>query len=59
MPAIKPEIQDMVEIVADKFEDKIIRIKGLAPDKVHPTSTEYKRLAKRNKIMVTRKASVP
>jgi lysophospholipase L1-like esterase len=39
----------MVEIVADKFEDRVIRIKGLAPDKVHPTSTEYKRLAKETK----------
>jgi lysophospholipase L1-like esterase len=49
VPAIKPDIQEMVEIVADKFEDKIIHIKGVAPDKVHPTSTEYKRLAKETK----------
>jgi lysophospholipase L1-like esterase len=49
VPAIKPDIQEMVEIVADKFEDKIIHIKGVEPDKVHPTSTEYKRLAKETK----------
>ncbi len=49
VPAIKPDIQEMVEIVADKFEDKVIRIKTVAPDKVHPTSTEYKRLAKETK----------
>ncbi len=49
VPAIKSDIQEMVEIVADKFEDKVIRIKTVAPDKVHPTSTEYKRLAKETK----------
>jgi lysophospholipase L1-like esterase len=49
VPAIKSDIQEMVEIVADKFEDKIIHIKGVEPDKVHPTSTEYKRLAKETK----------
>jgi lysophospholipase L1-like esterase len=49
VPAIKPDIQEMVDIVADKFEDRVIRIKGVAPDKVHPTSTEYKRLAKETK----------
>jgi lysophospholipase L1-like esterase len=49
VPAIKSDIQEMVEIVPDKFEDKIIHIKGVEPDKVHPTSTEYKRLAKETK----------
>jgi lysophospholipase L1-like esterase len=49
VPAINSDIQEMVEIVADKFEDKVIRIKTVAPDKVHPTSTEYKRLAKETK----------
>jgi lysophospholipase L1-like esterase len=46
VPAIKPEVQEMVEIVADKFEDTVIRIKDVSPDKVHPTTVEYKRLAK-------------
>jgi lysophospholipase L1-like esterase len=45
VPAIKPEIQEMVDIVADKFEDKVIHIKKVSSDGVHPTSTEYKRMA--------------
>jgi lysophospholipase L1-like esterase len=45
VPAINPEIQEMVEIVADKFEDKVIHIKKVSSDKVHPTATEYKRMA--------------
>lgn len=49
MPAIKPEVQEMVDIVADKFEDTVIRIKDLSPDKVHPTQTGYKQLAKETK----------
>ena len=49
MPAIKPEVQEMVDIVSDKFEDTVIRIKDLSPDKVHPTQTGYKQLAKETK----------
>jgi hypothetical protein len=45
VPAVKPEIQEMVEIVADKFEDKVIHIKKVSKDGVHPTNTEYKRLS--------------
>ena len=45
VPAIKPEIQEMVEIVADKFKDKVIHIKTVSKDGVHPTNTEYKRLS--------------
>jgi len=45
VPAIKPEIQEMVDIVADKFEDKVIYINKVSSDGVHPTSTEYKRMA--------------
>jgi lysophospholipase L1-like esterase len=49
VPAIKPEVQEMVDIVADKFEDTVIRIKDLSPDKVHPTPTGYKQLSKETK----------
>ena len=49
MPAIKPEKQEMVDIVADKFEDTIVRIKDLSPDGVHPTVAGYKQLAKETK----------
>jgi lysophospholipase L1-like esterase len=45
LPAINPEIQEMVDIVADKFEDKVIRINKVSSDGVHPTTMEYKRLA--------------
>jgi lysophospholipase L1-like esterase len=45
VPAIKPEIQEMVDIVADKFEDKVIHINKVSSDGVHPTTAEYKRMA--------------
>ena len=45
VPAIKPEVQEMVDIVADKFEDTVIHINKVSSDGVHPTTTEYKRLA--------------
>ena len=45
VPAINPEVQEMVEIVSDKFEDKTVKIIDVSSDKVHPTSKEYKRLA--------------
>jgi lysophospholipase L1-like esterase len=49
VPAVKPEKQEAVEIVADKFEDKIIRITELAKDGVHPTANGYKVLANKTK----------
>jgi lysophospholipase L1-like esterase len=49
VPAINSEIQEMVEIVADKFEDKVIHIKKVSSDGVHPTATEYKRMAEVSK----------
>lgn len=49
VPAIKPEVQEMVDIVADKFEDTIIHINKVSKDGIHPTTTEYKRLAEATK----------
>lgn len=49
MPAIKPEIQYMVQIVADRYDDNILYIRETSKDTVHPTTTEYKRLAKESK----------
>jgi len=49
VPAVKPEKQEAVEIVADKFEDKIVRITELAKDGVHPTANGYKVLANKTK----------
>ena len=49
IPANNPDIQEMVEIVADKFEDKILRIPEVSKDKVHPTTNGYKSLANSTK----------
>lgn len=49
VPANNPDIQEMVEIVADKFEDKILRIPEVSKDKVHPTTNGYKSLANSTK----------
>lgn len=49
VPAVKPEKQEAVEIIADKFEDKIVRITELAKDGVHPTANGYKVLANKTK----------
>lgn len=49
MPSIKPEIQYMVQIVADMFDDDILYVRETSKDGVHPTSKEYKRLAKETK----------
>jgi lysophospholipase L1-like esterase len=45
VPAVNPEAQEAVKIVADKFEDKILFIPQLSKDKVHPTTNGYKELA--------------
>ena len=45
LPAVNQSAQEAVSIVADKFEDKVIKITKLSKDKVHPTSKEYKRLS--------------
>ena len=45
VPAINNEVREMVDIVADKFEDKVIHINKVSKDGVHPTAIEYKRLA--------------
>ena len=49
IPASNPDLQEMVEIVADKFEDKILRIPEVSKDKVHPTTNGYKSLANSTK----------
>lgn len=49
VPAIKPKKQEAVEIVADKFEDKLLQISNLSKDGVHPTTAGYKILANKTK----------
>jgi hypothetical protein len=44
IPAIKPEIQEIVEGVANKYGEWIIRIPNLSTDGVHPTRQGYKRI---------------
>ena len=44
LPAIKPDIQEIVEEVAHKYGDWIIRIPNLSNDGVHPTRQGYKKI---------------
>ena len=49
LPAIKPEIQEMVKIIARDYKDVILPIKSLSKDGVHPTQTGYKELAEKTR----------
>ena len=49
LPPIKPEVQDVVRIIAKNFSDTILVIPELSKDRVHPTYTGYKQLAKETK----------
>ena len=42
MPAIKPHVQDIVKLIAEEHDDKIIYINHLQPDKIHPSWNGYK-----------------
>lgn len=46
MPAVKPDIQDIIEDIANHHRDWIIRIPSLSPDKVHPTGRGYREIAR-------------
>jgi lysophospholipase L1-like esterase len=45
MPAIKPDIQQMIKLIADDYGDTILPIARLQADKVHPSWAGYKDLA--------------
>jgi hypothetical protein len=49
MPAVKPNIQEMIKIIADNYKDTILPIKELSKDGIHPTTNGYKTLAKDSK----------
>jgi lysophospholipase L1-like esterase len=49
LPAIKPNIQEMVRRIAVENGDVILPIKDLSTDKVHPTGKGYKQLADASK----------
>jgi hypothetical protein len=44
MPAIKPDVQTLVEEVANMYGDWIIIIPSLSNDGIHPTSTGYRKI---------------
>jgi len=46
LPAIKPDIQEIVKKIAQDNGDIVIPIKGLSPDSVHPTVAGYKQIVK-------------
>jgi lysophospholipase L1-like esterase len=46
LPAIKPEVQRIVKVVAALHGDTVVPITRLQPDGVHPSWTGYKELAR-------------
>lgn len=49
LPAIKPEIQDIVKQLAQEYGDIVIPITRLQPDGIHPSWAGYKEIAQRTK----------
>ena len=49
LPAIKPDVQDMVRIIARDHGDVILPIPNLQADKVHPSVAGYKKLAEQTR----------
>jgi len=49
MPAIKPNIQDIVRKIATKYGDVIIPITKLQPDGIHPSWAGYKEIVEKIK----------
>ena len=49
LPAIKPEIQDIVKEMAKEYNDTVLPITRLQKDGVHPSWAGYKELAEKTK----------
>lgn len=49
LPAMKPEIRNVVREVADMRGDLVVPITDISKDGVHPTSAGYKELANRTR----------
>jgi lysophospholipase L1-like esterase len=49
LPAIKPDIQEIVKKVAAQYGDTVLPITQLQPDKIHPSWAGYKEIAKETK----------
>jgi lysophospholipase L1-like esterase len=45
MPAIKPEVQDHVKLIANYYNDTIITIPYLQKDGIHPSDRGYKSIS--------------
>lgn len=46
LPAIKPDIQEIVKKVAAQYGDTVLPITRLQPDGIHPSWAGYKQIAK-------------
>jgi lysophospholipase L1-like esterase len=49
LPAIKPDIQEIVKKVAAQYGDVVLPITRLQPDGIHPSWAGYKELAEKTK----------
>jgi lysophospholipase L1-like esterase len=49
LPAIKPDIQQMVQLVAKDYGDTVLPIEKLQPDKIHPSWSGYRKLTEKTK----------
>ena len=49
LPAIKPDVQQMVKIIAKDYRDVVLEIPILQKDGVHPSWSGYKKIAERTK----------
>lgn len=49
LPAIKPDIQQIVKDIAEKNGDTVLPINGLQSDKIHPSWAGYKDIAEKTK----------
>ena len=49
LPAIKPDIQEIVKKIATEYKDTVVPITRLQPDGIHPSWAGYKEIAERTK----------
>jgi lysophospholipase L1-like esterase len=49
LPAIKPEVRDIVQLIAVNYGDTVLPINRLQADKIHPSWSGYKDLANQTK----------
>ena len=49
LPAIKPEIQEIVKQMAQEYGDTVLPIAKITKDGVHPTTMGYQQLAEKTK----------